>query len=203
MQNTYVRWTLFIGLIVAFLVGCGGTPKRAPRSEAAIKAAEASVPNDARKQYDEALAAMKSGNIPQAKSILSNLTQKYPDLSGPHVNLGIIHFRADEIDMAEEEFKQALKINPDSAVSLNHLGIIYRGKGKFAEAKSNYERALEISPNYAYAHLNYGILLDLYMGELEEALDHYQKFQELAPGQEKEVKNWIIDLERRIKSAKN
>ena len=203
MQNIFVKWTLLIVLVVTFGVGCGGASKRPPRSEAAIKAAEASVPSNARKEYDSAIAAMKSGNIAQAKNILSILTQKYPDLSGPHVNLGIIHFRADEIDKAEEAFKQALKINPDSAVSLNHLGIINRGKGKFKEAKSNYERALEISPNYAYAHLNYGILLDLYMGELNEALDHYQKFQELAPGQDKEVKNWIVDLERRIKSAKN
>ena len=203
MQNIFVKWTLLIVLVVTFGVGCGGTSKRPPRSEAAIKAAEASVPSNARKEYDSAIAAMKSGNIAQAKNILSILTQKYPDLSGPHVNLGIIHFRADEIDKAEEAFQQALKINPDSAVSLNHLGIINRGKGKFKEAKSNYERALEISPNYAYAHLNYGILLDLYMGELNEALEHYQKFQELAPGQDKEVKNWIVDLERRIKSAKN
>lgn len=203
MQNIFVKWTLLIGFVITFGVGCGGTSKRAPRSEESIKAAEASVPGVARKDYDKALEAMKSGNITLAKNILSNLTQTYPDLSGPHVNLGIIYFRADEIDKAEESFKQALKINPDSAVSLNHLGIINRGKGNFKEAKSNYERALDIAPNYAYAHLNYGILLDLYMGELNEALEHYQKFQELAPGQDKEVKNWIVDLERRIKSAKN
>jgi len=203
LQNIFVKWTLLLVIVAFFSVGCGGTGKRQPRTEAAIKAAEANVPGGARKDYDVAIAAMKSGNIARAKNILSNLTQTYPDLAGPHVNLGIIHFRADEIDKAEEAFKQALKINPDSAVSLNHLGIIYRGKGKFAEAKSNYERALDISPNYAYAHLNYGILLDLYLGELDEALDHYQKFQELAPGKDKEVKNWIIDLERRIKRAKN
>lgn len=203
MQNIFVKWTLLIGLVITFGIGCGGTSKRAPRSEAAIKADEASVPGGARKDYDQALEAMKSGNITLAKNILSNLTQNYPDLSGPHVNLGIIYFRADEIDKAEESFKQALKINPDSAVSLNHLGIINRGKGKFDEAKSNYQRALEIAPNYAYAHLNYAILLDLYIGELENALDHYQKFQELAPAQDKDVKNWIVDLERRIKSARN
>ena len=203
MQNTYVKWSLLLTLVVTFAVGCGGTQKRAPRSEADIKAAEAKVPSGARVDYERALEAMKSGNINLAKNILSNLTQTYPDLSGPHVNLGIIYFRADEIDKAEESFKQALKINPDSAVSLNHLGIIYRGKGNFKEAKESYEKALDISPNYAYAHLNYGILLDLYMGELEDALQHYEKFQELAPDKDKEVKNWIVDLKRRIKSAKN
>ena len=202
LRNIFVRGTFL--LVLAFsLISCGGSGKRAPQSESAIKAAEASVPGKARKEYDSAIVAMKSGNIPQAKNILSNLTKTYPDLAGPHVNLGIIHFRADEIDKAEAAFEQALKVNPDSAVSLNHLGIINRGKGKFSEAKSNYEKALDIAPNYAYAHLNYGILLDLYLGELDDALDHYQKFQELAPGKDKEVKNWIIDLKRRIKRAKN
>ena len=203
MQNIFVKWTLLTVLVVVFGVGCGGSGKRAPRSEAAIKAAEASVPGGARKDYNRAIEAMKSGNITLAKNILSNLTQSYPDLAGPHVNLGIIHFRADEIDKAEDSFNRALKINPDSAVSLNHLGIIYRGKGKFAEARSNYERALELEPNYAYAHLNYGILLDLYLGELDDALEEYQTYQELTPEEDKEVSKWIVDLQRRIKRQDN
>ncbi|HEY5604182.1 MAG TPA: tetratricopeptide repeat protein [Gammaproteobacteria bacterium] len=158
------------------------------------------IPPNARQQYDEAIAAMRSGNIPQAKNILSNLTKSFPEIAGPYVNLGIIHFRADEIDQAEEAFNQALKVNPQSAVSLNHLGIIYRGRGKFDEARANYEKALTLDPNYAYAHLNYGILLDLYLGELDKALDHYQTFQKLAPQEDKEVEKWIVDLERRMKS---
>jgi lipoprotein NlpI len=60
---------------------------------------------------------------------------------------------------------------------------------------------LDIDPNYAYAHLNYGILLDLYLGELENALAHYQKFQQLTPEEDKEVTKWIVDLERRIERA--
>jgi tetratricopeptide (TPR) repeat protein len=145
---------------------------------------------------------MQSGDVANAKQILAKMTQTYPDLSGPYVNLGIIYFRADEIDKAEESFKKALQVNPKSAVSLNHLGIIYRGKGDFQDAKSSYEKALQIEPNYAYAHLNYGILLELYFSEYQEALNHYKRFQELKSEEDKEVKNWIVDLERRIKTAK-
>ena len=207
LQKLSGKWAILGALLSTLVIGCAGSAKQAPKSEQAAqtKTAEADVkiPPSARQQYDEAIAAMKSGNIPQAKNILSNLTKAYPDISGPYVNLGIIHFRADEIDQAEAAFQQALKVNPDSAVSLNHLGIIYRGKGKFAEARSNYERALELEPNYAYAHLNYGILLDLYLGELDDALEQYQTYQELTPEEDKEVTKWIVDLERRIKRQDN
>ena len=205
MQKLYVRWAFLCALTSLLIISCAGSGKVATRTEqsngTSTQAADAKVPDSARQQYDDAIAAMRSGNIAQAKNILSNLTKAYPDLAGPYVNLGIIHFRADEIDQAEQAFRQALKVNPENAVSLNHLGIINRGKGNFEEARTDYEKALEIDPNYAYAHLNYGILLDLYLGELENALKHYQKFQELAPEQDKEVANWIVDLERRIKRA--
>jgi tetratricopeptide (TPR) repeat protein len=204
------KWAVLCALLMILIIGCAGPEKKAaPKKEQAQenKSAPAlvdvKIPPSARAQYDEAIAAMRSGNIAQAKNILSNLTKAYPDIAGPYVNLGIIHFRADEIDQAEEAFKQALKVNPESAVSLNHLGIIYRGKGKFDEARSSYEKALEIDPNYAYAHLNYGILLDLYLGELDKALNHYQKFQKLAPQEDKEVEKWIVDLERRMKKTSN
>lgn len=207
MQKLSGKWAILGTLLSALVIGCAGSAKQAPKSEQAEQpktaAADVKIPPSARQQYDEAIAAMKSGNIPQAKNILSNLTKEYPDISGPYVNLGIIHFRADEIDQAEAAFQQALKVNPDSAVSLNHLGIIYRGKGKFAEARSNYERALELEPNYAYAHLNYGILLDLYLGELDDALEQYQTYQELTPEEDKQVSKWIVDLQRRIKRQDN
>ena len=207
LQKLSGKWAILGTLLSVLVIGCAGSPKQAPKSEQAAQtktaAADVKIPPSARQQYDEAIAAMQSGNIPQAKNILSNLTKAYPDISGPYVNLGIIHFRADEIDQAEAAFQQALKVNPDSAVSLNHLGIIYRGKGKFAEARSNYERALELEPNYAYAHLNYGILLDLYLGELDDALEEYQTYQELTPEEDKEVSKWIVDLQRRIKRQDN
>jgi len=189
LQKLTDKWAILCAATLVVIIGCAGPAKvtKAPEQPAAgvTPAADQKIPPGARQQYDDAIAAMRSGNIPQAKNILSNLTQSYPDIAGPYVNLGIIHFR------------------PESAVSLNHLGIIYRGKGKFEEARVSYEKALKIDPDYAYAHLNYGILLDLYLGELDNALDHYQTFQKLAPEEDKEVEKWIVDLERRIKRASN
>ena len=202
-------------LQISGLSGCAGSGKKAAPSaapEATAKApakdqevdkrlaeAAAKVNGEAKADFERALAAMKSGENSKAEALLRKVSTKHPDLSGPYVNLGLIKFGAGDIDDAEKYFKQALEVNPRSAISYNHLGIILRGKGEFKEAKRNYEMALDIDPNYANAHLNYGILLDLYLGQLESARDHYEKFQELSGGSDKVVEKWIADIDLRLK----
>jgi tetratricopeptide (TPR) repeat protein len=191
-----------IFVLVLLLTGCattgpGGEDKPAatqdlPKIDPKITAA-----------YESALAAMHEGKTAQAESAFRQLIEKHPTFSGPHANLGILYFRANKLEQAKSEFHEALKINPKNVVSLNHLGIISRGEGKFKEAQAFYEKALQTDPDYAYAHLNFGILLELYMGKLTEALDHYKRYQELTKAEGKEeddkVAKWIVDLTRRTK----
>ena len=193
---------------VFLLVGCGGTKKavkptvaKAPAPEVHQMQAEAvaKVSARAKQDFDDALKAMEAGDDVRAEALLRRVSMQHPDLSGPYVNLGLLKFRSGKLDEAEKQFQQALKVNPRSAVSYNHMGIILRGKGDFKEARKYYEKALDIDPDYAFAHLNYGILLDLYIGELDNALGHYEKFQELSQAEDKEVEKWIADLKIRIK----
>ncbi len=100
------------------------------------------------------------------------------------------------------DLQRALEINPGSAVSLDYLGVINRDKGRFKEAAGFYQRAIEADPNYAYAHRNYGILLELYMGKLKQALAQYEEYQKLTKGEDKQVAKWIVDLSRRSGAEK-
>ena len=86
------------------------------------------------------------------------------------------------------------------AVAYNHLGILQRRKGQFEEALMAYQRAIEIDVKYARAHLNLGILFDLYLQDLEKALAQYRVYQTLTDEQDKQVAGWIVDIERRLKS---
>ncbi|MGD8593282.1 MAG: tetratricopeptide repeat protein [Gammaproteobacteria bacterium] len=190
-------------LSAGIFVGCAGTgesKKEADTGQPQGQPQEVISPQ-ARQQYDDALTAMRNGDNAKAKDLLANLSKTYPELSGPYTNLGLIYFREGKIDEAEKTFLQAVKVNPKSAVSYNHLGIISRGKGKFQEAKEYYQKALKINDDYAYAHLNIGILYDLYLGELDKALEHYNRFQSLSPEKDPEVEKWIVDLQRRIKAS--
>ena len=189
--------------VVLLLAGCAATGPAGDVSEkSAGKAAPTELPKVDPKlaaAYEAALTAMREGKTAQAETALQQLTKQNPTYSGPQTNLGILYFHQNKFDQAKAAFQESLKINPKNVVSLNHLGIISRNEGKFKEAYGYYENALQIDPDYAYAHLNFGILLELYMGKLPEALEHYKRYQQLVKEEDVEVKKWIVDLSRRIK----
>lgn len=194
----HINRLVFVG-VVLFMAACAAT---GPSGEVVSSPKKEELPKVDPKiaaAYEAALSEMRAGKTAKAEKALQALTAQYPNYSGPQANLGILYFHQNKLEEAKAAFQAALKINPKNVVSLNHLGIISRGAGDFKQAQAYYEKALQIDPNYAYAHLNYGILLELYMGKLPEALQHYQQYQKLTPEEDVEVKKWIVDLERRIK----
>jgi tetratricopeptide (TPR) repeat protein len=192
---------LLIPVLALLLAGCVTTGSGG--SSELVRAADRAPPKvdpKAAGAYEMALVSMRAGNTSRAEKQFNKLAKDHPEFSGPHNNLGILHYREGNIEKAISAFENALKINPDSVVSLNYLGIISRGKGEFKQAQGFYERALQADPNYAYVHLNYGILLELYMGKLPDALKHYKRYQALTEEEDKKVKGWIIELGRRVKN---
>ena len=192
---------LFLMFILSLLLaGCATTGS--DDSSENIRAADRSPPKvdpKATAAYEMALVSMRAGDASGAEKQFEKLAKDHPEFSGPNNNIGILHYRDGDVQKAKLAFENALKINPNSVVSLNYLGIISRGHGEFKQAQGFYEKALQADPNYAYVHLNYGILLELYMGKLSEALMHYKRYQELTEEEDKKVKGWIIELGRRVK----
>lgn len=190
-------------LLLAACAGTGtGVKSVAETGAAGAQSPEPKVDPKALAANEAALAAMRNGDDAAAEKLFQQMTKDFPAYSGPYTNLGIIYFRAGKMDKAEPAFLHSLEINPKNPVSLDYLGIINRNKGQFKEAYAYYDKALQIDPDYAYAHRNFGILLELYMGKLSEALDHYKRYQDLTKEEDQEVKRWIADLGRRV-SAKN
>lgn len=188
---------ILLGLLVA---GCAATgPGSMSEKGKDVEQPQPKVEPNALAAYASAVSAMRAGNNALAESRFQKLAMDYPQYSGPHNNLGIIYYHAGKIEKARASFNKALELNPQSVVSLNHLGIISRGEGEFDKAQEYYERALQVNPDYPYVHLNMGILLELYLGKLPEALEHYKRYQALNKTEDKKVKGWIVDLERRVK----
>jgi tetratricopeptide (TPR) repeat protein len=203
---------------VLVLVACqGGAPKPAPQPQQPVveaapqssdettsttEAAQAPEPVDFNQQlYDRALEELKKGDTEEALTLLTRVSRDAPDKPRLFTNLGLAHFRLQQSERAEQAFVEAVARNPDDAVAHNHLGILQRRKGQFQEALGHYQRAIEIDDDYARAHLNLGILFDLYLQDLEKALQQYQQYRSLASEENALVDGWIVDIERRLKSA--
>jgi len=151
--------------------------------------------------YQQAIAALKSGDTEGALILLTRLSHEAPDKPRLFTNLGLAYFSLQQADLAEQAFQQAVRRDPKDAVAYNHLGILQRHNGRFQEALIQYQRAIEIDDSYAPAYLNLGILFDLYLQDLEKALQQYQKYQVLSSEDNPQVGGWIVDIERRLKKA--
>jgi Flp pilus assembly protein TadD len=152
---------------------------------------------ESRALYQQGLAALTAGRYAEAERALLDVARREPQLAGPRANLGILYGRTGRPAQALASLKEAIRLNPDRAAYYNELGVISRREGKFDDARRYYAKALDLDPNYAYAHLNIGILYDLYLQDTEKAMQHYRRYQELAPGETGTVTKWIADLQQR------
>ena len=165
---------------------------------AAVEAAPATpVPERAVQQYAQALQLMKSGKFTDAELEFKELAVGYPQLTGPQLNLGLLYMRDSRMAEAEATFKAALEHDPANTIAGNELGIVERKLGKFAEAEAAYQRTIAAEPNYAPAHLNLGVLYDLYLAQPQKALDEFERYIQLA-GDNKQVAGWVVELRKRV-----
>jgi len=188
----YGRRMLLIlaALGLSLVAGCAST---GPGPEQSASAADPA----AQRRYQQALDAIREGDVEKAEAMLESLILDYPDLDGPRLNLAIL-FAADSREPeARALVDEVLAHDPDDAVAWNQLGILERRAGEFNAAAEAYGRALELSPNYGLAHRNLGVLLDLYMGQPDKALVHYERYLEL-DGPDPEVERWVTELEMRL-----
>ena len=163
----------------------------------AIPAPETPIPPRAAQQYSQALQLMKSGRSTDAELEFKQLTAAYPQFAGPQLNLGLLYLHDSRLPEAEAAFKAALQVTPASAIAGDELGIVERKLGKFTDAEAAYLRAIAAEPNYAPAHLNLGVLYDLYLSEPQKALEQFERYIEIA-GDNKQVAGWVIELRKRV-----
>jgi tetratricopeptide (TPR) repeat protein len=148
--------------------------------------------------FDDALAAIAANRLRDAEVLLTELTAREPNLSGPWVNLGMVQNELNDTVAAEASLKKAINANPANCVAYTELGLMARRAGDFLAAEANYLACLKHVPDFREAHLNLGILYELYLGRLPDALGSYQAYLTLVDGGDRRVAGWVTDLERRL-----
>ena len=199
------RWLAPLAVLAVVLAGCGTTPGPG-KDTASVEVGPDGQPIDtkvvpprARTLYEQAVAAMASGDYLDAQLRFQEFLLQYPTYPGAHVNLAIIYASNGDDLGAENSITDALMLDPEHPAALNQLGMLQRRQGKFAEAAFAYSKAVEADPEYRLAHYNLGVLNELYLQRLDIALQHYERYQALGSG-DKQVEKWIADLKRRIES---
>lgn len=150
-----------------------------------------------RADFDKAVSMLDQKAYDQAIELLEGIIAQQPGVTAPYINLGIAYQQIGKPDQAEGPFKAALELIPDHPVACNQYGLLFRKSGRFDDARKIYEQSLAQFPDYAPLHRNLGILCDLYLNELEIALQQYEIYSQAVP-EDDQVKLWIADLRARL-----
>ena len=157
---------------------------------------EYGIDTDLTEKFNQAVSLIKAKKFKDAIDLLLVVTSKTNKHSAPYINLAIAYSETGNVEEAEKILLKALKINPNHPVTNNEIGMLYRKTGRFADAKQAYENVIKRYPQFLPVRKNLGILCDLFMGDLDCAIEHYEAYLKLNP-EEKKVQIWLADLKRR------
>jgi tetratricopeptide (TPR) repeat protein len=146
--------------------------------------------------FARAVGLHKGGRTTDAELEFKQLDLQYGGVPEAGINVGVIARQTGRLDEAAQALRAVTERTPQSAVAWDELGLTLRAQGKFAEARTAYEHAVAADPNDAAAHRNFGVLLDMYLGEPVAALPQFERYKELS-GEDKPVSSWIADLRAR------
>lgn len=89
-----------------------------------------------------------------------------------HTELGAVYYQQNKMEIALDEFNEALEANPNYALAHNGLGMVYAGLREDVKAESHFKRSVQIDPNSSESHNNYGNFLCA-RGRIDESIMHF------------------------------
>ncbi len=201
MYKTFTS-SIFLSFVL-LIYGCANAPltnkasaKYSDKSEVIVDQPKFKVSQKTASAYNEALSHMRTKNYTTAIKEMEKVATMDERISGPWVNIGLAHKELGDAKNARLSFEKALSINPNNPYALNYMAILYREDGEFDKAESLYKKALSTRPDYQNAHLNLGILCDLYLRKIDCALEHYQQYLDLSSEKDKQVSAWMANLQK-------
>lgn len=100
------------------------------------------------------------------------------------------------LQLAELKVKEAIALDPNSAIAYNYLGFILAHSGKLAEAEAAVRSALRLKPDFAEAHNHLGVILGN-QGKLAQAEASVRSALKLNPNDDQARRNLQVILKHR------
>jgi len=199
MVRTMMSGRCLLIFMTVFLFSCAGGEVTKETEVVAIKkhTSPVDINPDVELDFKSAVALMREEKYAQAVPVLNAVIEREKRLPAPYVNVAIAYNKLGEVEAAEKNLISALKLDIGHPVANNELGLLYRKKGKFRAARTAYENAIKEHPEYLPVIKNLGVLCDLYMHDFECALQQFEDYLELQPG-DKTVSIWVADVKRRL-----
>lgn len=118
------------------------------------------IPSQAKREFERASDASKSGRAEEAIEHLKNAIALYPSYLMAHNDLGAQLLAQGKLDEAAAEFRRAIQIDPKAFNPCLNLGIVLVQQRKFSEAAETLKTALTLQTNSPPAILYHGLALE-------------------------------------------
>ena len=89
----------------------------------------------------------------------SNVNAATVDRARAHTNLGAAYLQKNKLEIALDEFTEAIEIMPTFAMAYNGLAMVRSALGQDAEAEFNFKKAIQLDLSIPEAYNNYGTFL--------------------------------------------
>ena len=121
-------------------------------------------------------------------SLWQDVVEKSPGKARGYNDLGNAFNRAGQLDKADEAYRKAISLDPNSYDAHNDLGIAYAKNNQIGKALEEFNKAMAIRPTYARPHSNVGIIYAR-MNRMDKAIEEFSKSIELDPANSDTYKN--------------
>ena len=144
---------LFAALLVPASTACAdelGEVTRlhhAGQPAAALERADktlATNPKDAQMRFLKSVILSDTGRTSEAKAMLLQLVQDYPELAEPHNNLAALYAASGDYGRSRSELEETLRLKPGYAPAQENLGDVH-----LMLAAQSYAKALRLEPSSA------------------------------------------------------
>ncbi len=107
------------------------------------------------------------------------MSQSPKDVTVPN-QMGVAFGKLGQHQKEEEQYRHALRINPNYVFSMSNLALLLVGQQQYEKALELYRGVIEINPEYANTYSNMGFALAK-LNRLEEALRSFEHALKLDP----------------------
>lgn len=165
-------------LMVAMLLAWG--PGAYARADAASDLTKVARLDAARMAESTGDLARARGDFFGAASYYQKALRDNRNSTTLYNKLGIVNLKLGERRMARDDFRRALKIDPQNVHALNNLGALACVEKKYKDAVKYLKRSLALDESLASAHLN---IAEAWLGlkDVDKALTEYGRAIELDP----------------------
>lgn len=161
------------------------------------------IDKDAVTGFIAARKALKNNQLKEADQRLEQVIAADPTLAGPWVLRGDIAVQNNDPTTALAHYRKALSVNKFNVNAYLPLAKLLREQGDFIAAQNVYAQALGVWKDFPEAHLNLGVLYDIYLNDPLQAQQHMEAYQFLQGTDEPTVARWLEELRARTGIAPN